>query len=129
MSKGLYAIMGVGVLFVVSSLVEEGGPIDSLASSQEPRALASNDADGASLSQAPDVVLARTQAPPAASSPGWFDEAELAEPRAIQPPVVSQPRPRTQRPRPQRQRPQRSQRVGNSGDVGAIPAHRMNLEE
>ncbi|WP_338242149.1 hypothetical protein [Aurantiacibacter hainanensis] len=123
MSKGLYATMAIGVIFVASSLVEEGGVIDKVANADKPPELAQAEADSGPTSPAPGAVLAKAEVPPPppaeSNSWGWFNDPE-PEPMPVTPPALEQPAATPRR---------ETRRQGNSGDVGELDRHRMNLEE
>lgn len=118
MTKGLTATLAIAILFLVSTLMEEGGPLDNFAGKAGNANLATADT-GSGEGQPSEVVLAQTQSPPPAPASstdawGWFNESAPTQSTATEPRAADR---------------QQSPRQTNSRGHGALPRHRLNIEE
>ncbi len=118
MTKGLSVTLAVAIIFLVGTLMQEGGPVASLAGDAQAGSLANAEVESEAAST-PEVIVARTQvpAPPPQTDNvwDWFNESEPAAPSAPAEPAAAQR--------------QQSAWQNSSSEVGALDRHRMNLEE
>lgn len=117
MTKGLTLTLAIAILFLVSTLMEEGGPVDTFSGNSRSGALAVTEVESEE-DAASNVVLAEARTP-AATQPAnglwdWFGETAPAAPAAPEPEPRTQPQPAWQ---------------GTSSEVGVLSRERMNLEE
>ena len=118
MTKGLSVTLAVAIIFLVGTLMQEGGPVASLTGNAQVGSLASAEVES-EMATTPEVIVARTQVPaparPTDNVWDWFNESDPAAPSAPAEPAAAQR--------------QQSAWQGSSREEGALDRHRMNLEE
>ena len=113
MTKGLTLTLAIAIIFLVTGVMEKGGPIDKFTDAPAHDNLAISDVES-EVGTPSDIVLAETRTPDPAPRDNdmweWFGESTPAKPAAPEP----------------KQQPAWHK---STTEVGVLARERMNLEE